>query len=504
MVLPVSPEVDRLTRRMQRADFETWKAKVRSVAGCTRPVHLSGRWAIQDAHSGAELAARSGQIMTPCGNRRESVCPACSDRYAADAFHLLRAGLSGGSKGVPKTVAETPRVFVTLTAPSFGAVHNRRVSPTTGKTMPCACGSFHHEHDPARGQPIEPDTYDYTGHVLWQAHVGPLWNRFTTYLKRHLARAAGIGSREFGDHLRASYAKVAEYQRRGVIHLHAVLRLDGPNGPTDPPPDWATTDLLTEGVRTAARAVSVTAPEVDGQRRVLCWGEQLDVRPIRAANASQLENERGEITEDRLSAYVAKYATKGTSTAEAVDKPIRSQGHLDLLAINPHHRRIIQTAWDLGAPVACPDCHPNHPHTGDGCPCHSRTGSCPTCHGGGQVSRTTREHYLRPDTAPVVDPLDALKLRRWAHMLGFRGHFLSKSKHYSTTFTQIRADRRDYRHHQALDELGVTDEQITVINHWDMVSVGHDSPEETELAEAIAHRIRLDRQQRYEHEKRRN
>ena len=33
----------------------------------------------------------------------------------------------------------------------------------------------------------------------------------------------------------------------------------------------------------------------------------------------------------------------------------------------------------------------------------------------------------------------ALNLRRWAHMLGFRGHFLTKSRAYSTTFTAIRA-----------------------------------------------------------------
>jgi hypothetical protein len=34
---------------------------------------------------------------------------------------------------------------------------------------------------------------------------------------------------------------------------------------------------------------------------------------------------------------------------------------------------------------------------------------------------------------------EGLNLRRWAHMLGFRGHFLTKSRAYSTTFTVIRA-----------------------------------------------------------------
>lgn len=474
--------VDRLARRVQASDYERWRAKVTATAGCAQPVRMTGQWALHDAHTGSVLKQTAGEIFAPCGNRREAVCPACSDRYAADAFHLLRAGLAGGSKGVPETVAEKPRLFVTLTAPSFGAVHNRRVS-RNGKTMPCACGAFHHEADPRRGQPLDPDTYDYLGHVLWQAHSGKLWNRFTVKLRRYLAHAAGLRVRDFPTVARLSFAKVAEYQARGVIHFHAVIRLDGPAGPGDPSPSWATADVLSEAVRSASQAVHLMSPEVDGQRWTLAWGEQVDIRPIRAYNAAQLENEHGEITDDRLASYVAKYATKGTSTSEAVDRPIRSQGHLDLLDINPHHRRIIQTAWDLGAPVACPNCAD---HT-----------ECPTCGGSGLVTRTTRAHRLGLLDPDKVDPLDELKTRRWAHMLGFRGHFLSKSRDYSTTFKQIRGDRRQYRHEAALEELGVGDDDVTVVNHWAMTSVGHDSPEEAELAEAIAHQQRQLRKQRY-------
>jgi hypothetical protein len=54
------------------------------------------------------------------------VCPACSDRYAADAFHLIRAGTTGGHGH--ETVADTPRLFITLTAPGFGAVQSRRTT----------------------------------------------------------------------------------------------------------------------------------------------------------------------------------------------------------------------------------------------------------------------------------------------------------------------------------------------------------------------------------------
>src|SRR5262249_57862239 len=73
-----------------------------------------------------------GVLLTNCGNRRESVCPPCSQVYKRDARQLVRAGLTGG-KGVPETIAGHPCVFATFTAPSFGPVHARR---TRGKTVP--------------------------------------------------------------------------------------------------------------------------------------------------------------------------------------------------------------------------------------------------------------------------------------------------------------------------------------------------------------------------------
>src|SRR5690606_38780986 len=99
----------------------------------------------------------------------------------------------------------------------------------------------------------------------------------------------------------------------------------------------------------------------------LTWGEQIDIRPIRPTEAAEVETGSGAITDDRLASYVAKYATKGTSTSEAADRRIRSQADIDRLQVSEHHRRIIQTAWDLAAPVPCPDCHPHGPHLPEGC-----------------------------------------------------------------------------------------------------------------------------------------
>ncbi|WP_395110078.1 replication initiator [Actinomadura sp. SCN-SB] len=61
---------------------------------------------------------------------------------------------------------------------------------------------------------------------------------------------------------RLSYARVIGYQRRGLIHFHAVIRLDGPDGPDQPPPEWATAELLTRTLHTAAQT-EVPVPHPD-------------------------------------------------------------------------------------------------------------------------------------------------------------------------------------------------------------------------------------------------
>src|SRR5699024_4331570 len=282
--VPVLSHEQRLRTHMRAGDYDTWRAKVTAVGGRAAPIRLTGARQIQDAHTGTVLDHHGGHIFAPCGNRRESVCPSCSDRYVADAFHLVRAGLVGGEKGVTARVTEHPRAFVTLTAPSFGPVHTRRET-ARGRVVPCHCGQPHREGDTRLSTPVDPDSYDYTGAVLWQAHSGPLWQRFTMRLRRELAKAAGIRVREFADHARLSYGKVAEYQQRGLVHFHAVIRLDGPTGPDDPPPKWAGNELLQAAIHAAAAAVTITTQRPDGTPLVLRWGSQVDVRPIRQTSA---------------------------------------------------------------------------------------------------------------------------------------------------------------------------------------------------------------------------
>jgi hypothetical protein len=152
-----------------------------------------------------------------------------------------------------------------------------------------------------------------------------------------------------------------------------------------------------------------------------------------------------EITEQAVASYVAKYATKAAETTGTVDRRIGNKEALTLLSVPDHPRRLIE---------ACLDLHP-----------------------------------LYPDR----------KLRDWAHMLGFRGHFSTKSRRYSTTLGALRQARADYRAAQQRAALGLPDpdddpEATTLtLAHWSYAGHGH-TPGESWLAANIRRDIQLNRE----------
>jgi hypothetical protein len=102
--------------------------------------------------------------------------------------------------------------------------------------------------------------------------AGRLWSRTTIYLYRALAQLVGLPEAELRALVRVSFAKVAEYQRRGAVHFHAIFRLDAAAGcgcPScvAPPPPGFTADLLEAAVRRAAATVAVPCPMVDQTKR---------------------------------------------------------------------------------------------------------------------------------------------------------------------------------------------------------------------------------------------
>jgi hypothetical protein len=86
-------------------------------------------------------------------------------------------------------------------------------------------------------------------------------------------------------------------------------------------------------------------------------------------------------------------------------------------------------------------------------------------------------------------------LRRWVHTGGFRGHFASKSRRYSTTLGAIRRERSDYRRCQTAEharEIGDQDDTETtlVVSRWEFTGLGYLTIGDAALALSAAARAR--------------
>jgi hypothetical protein len=446
--------------------YDRWMEQVAQTGYCAHPVRLRGRVDHADPQTGEVHTIYStgrepdATLLKACGNRRASVCLSCSATYQADNFQLLAAGLRGG-KGVPETVAGHPRLFVTFTAPSFGPVHSRRAQGLL--VYPChpyrqgqrcahgrraGCWQRHDEDDPRLGEPLCGRCYQTGAQVLWNALAGRLWSRTTTYVYRTLAQLAGLTEGALRRLVRISFAKVAEYQKRGAVHFHAIIRLDAA---TDcacracvaPPPGGFTADLLERAVRQAAGTVAVPCPVVDDDQGVTLtarWGQQLDVRHITEAGDDK------ELSAEQVAGYVAKYATKSTEAlGVTLDRRV-GEVELEDLDVPAHVVELVRACLELGA---------------------------------------------RPSLA-------RLRLRKWAHMLGFGGHFSTKSRRYSTTLGALRRARVAYaihrrrRHTVPLDAWAPAedDQAMIVVASWHYLGSGYQSTGEAWLAASAAARAR--------------
>jgi hypothetical protein len=449
--------------------YDRWMEQVAATGYCVHPVRLRGRVEHADADTGEVRTVYTtdrepdATLLKACGNRRASVCPSCSATYQGDSFQLLAAGLRGG-KGVPETVVGHPRLFVTFTAPSFGPVHTRKAQGLL--VYPChpyrqgqrcphgrrlGCWQRHDPDDPRLGEPLCARCYQAGAQVLWNALAGRLWSRTTIYLYRALAQLAGVSEAELREVVRISFAKVAEYQRRGAVHFHAIIRLDaatdcGCSACVALPPAGFTADLLEAAVRKAAAVVAVACPAVDEDQGVTLlarWGEQLDVRHITEAG------DEGELSAEQVAGYIAKYATKATEALGVTLDHRLGEAELEDLDLPAHVAELVRACFELDA---------------------------------------------RPS-------LGRLRLRKWAHMLGFGGHFSTKSRRYSTTLGTLRRARMAYAIRRRrggtlpLDAWGRAegDPVVLVVASWRYLGRGYQTTGEAWLAASAAARAREER-----------
>ena len=121
----------------------------------------------------------------------------------------------------------------------------------------------------------------------------------------------------------------------------------------------------------------------------ITWGDQVDPRVVRLTGG-------GQISDVAVASYLAKYATKSTEPVGVPPGRITAENAAAYATSSTHQGRLIRACLRVGA----------HTHE------------------------------------------DFKALRRWAHMLGYRGHFATKSRRYSTTMRALRKARRDWHRRQ--------------------------------------------------------
>jgi hypothetical protein len=197
------------------------------------------------------------------------------------------------------------------------------------------CGRRHEAGDSELGRPLCDQCFDYEGAVLWNAHASKLWNNTIQTIRRSLASAGGLNQRNLKTVAQVHYLKVAEMQRRGLVHFHLVLRADGPTDISEPTPEWLTIELLRQVVAQAIRKSTAVSPE--GQ--VFRWGRRLDVQEL------ETEPRNGAA----LSSYLAKYVTKTTDGSTELAHRFSSRRQIQSLVDDPHLRALAVTSWNLAS-----------------------------------------------------------------------------------------------------------------------------------------------------------
>ena len=180
-------------------------------------------------------------------------------------------------------------------------------------------------------------------------------------------RAHQQGTRRPGPGLLRQGRRIPAARRRPLPRHHpprrphradARPRPPGRLSPCSPPPS----------TRPPAPSTWTSRPPLACPARTLAWGRELDTRPITTT---------GELTDSRVAAYVAKYATKAAECTGTLDRRVTPADQLADLPIREHARRLIAECLRLSK----------------------------------------------------LPSLERLRLAAWAHMLGFRGHFSTKSRH---------------------------------------------------------------------------
>ena len=177
---------------------------------------------------------------------------------------------------------------------------------------------------------------------------------------------------------------------------------------------------------------------------------------------------------EMVAAYIAKYATKAAEDFGITARPM-TVADVDQLRLGAHPKQILRTAAGIAAAAAqtIEQLHEDADSLGDD----------------------------NTDNQAVIAAASSwLLLTKWLHMLGFRGHFSTKSRRYSVTLSQLRAERRhwrrqqDHAQHLGPNGLDAEDTTLVVLKQWTFDGVGWLTTGDAALAASSAARAREHRE----------
>lgn len=157
-----------------------------------------------------------------CQSSDPSICKKCASLRSLDKKRIIGSGCNTSElDGITSEMLSGYKFyFATFTAPSFGKVQN--------------------------GVPVDPKRYEYRKQVEWNQKSTDLFHATTVLLKLHLPDA--------------EFVFVREWQKRGAIHFHGIVRV----------PEWMNRTEV-EKELTSLRTV---------QSSGIAWGRQQDIQYV--------------------------------------------------------------------------------------------------------------------------------------------------------------------------------------------------------------------------------
>jgi len=236
-----------------------------------------------------------------CGARLKDRCAPCSQVWQDDAYFALINGAKNHKGSV---------TFLTFTAPgskTFGKSHTAQYQNKASER--CACRGFHKPEDLIVGVPIykkgvEPFAYK---KVVEFNNLAP---RLTSVTLQKIWRLMATDLGKDMKEVRMPYARVMEWQERGLLHTHIII--------LGHIPTYIVEKAINGALPTQSRRRVLPATH-KGYR----WGENYKVQHINSADGSQAKKLSGYVT--KLVSYALKDVTKSDSGKSTPQEIYRSQ-----------------------------------------------------------------------------------------------------------------------------------------------------------------------------------